>query len=153
MFACLPFLVVIIHAALKIHSLLPNNVMLLLTVVAANLAWRTSNRFALPYESVYLLARGIATRARIVDVYIAPSSMAKPEKATASYIYEYETFTGAKITGNLVLPVKRAWQLGLAEGATFTVLYSVENFAHYKPYFQIGDAEIVGAMGARITPP
>lgn len=112
-----------------------------------------SNPFTLHFQSTSLLKDGIATRAIIVDEYVAPSSATTHEKRTASYVYEYITFTGEKVSDSFVFPVKRAWQLGLSKGATFTVLYNIRNASDHKPYFQITDAEIVGAMGAKITPP
>lgn len=47
----------------------------------------------------------------------------------------------------------RAWQLGLKLGAVFTLLSDPKNPIRATPYFEITDAEIVGAMGAKITPP
>ena len=69
------------------------------------------------------------------------------------FSYKYESADSTVQSGSLILQRKRAWQLGLVTGATFTVLYNPKHPKAHKSYFQITDAEIVGAMGAKITPP
>lgn len=120
------------------------------------LSWwnNPSNPFRLQFPSTSLLKDGLPARAIIVDEYeyVASSFAILQETTTVSYTYEYTTFTGKKVTSEFTFPRRHAWQLGLSKGATFTVLYNIRNETDHKPYFQITDAEIIGAMGAKITP-
>ncbi|MBC8138419.1 MAG: hypothetical protein H8F28_21275 [Fibrella sp.] len=67
--------------------------------------------------------------------------------------YKYVSETGEAHSGKFVTKRSRAWQLGICEGASFTVLYKGGNPSEHTPYFRITESEIVGAMGARITQP
>ncbi|MBC8137239.1 MAG: hypothetical protein H8F28_15270 [Fibrella sp.] len=97
-----------------------------------------------------LLASGTATRAIVTHVDAIGASV---ETQIVTFTYRYELPNGKPETGSVVMPQTRAWQLGLEKGATFTVLYDPKEPTAHKPYFQITDAEIVGAMGAKIAPP
>ncbi len=109
--------------------------------------------FASIHERHLRLRRDIATRAVVNAVINRKRGNIRVEKHPLEFSYTYETLSGKSINGSFTLPQKRAWQLGLAKGATFTVLYNPSNHADNQPYFLITGVEIVGAMGARITPP
>lgn len=117
------------------------------------IASQIPNPFVTYKRHVWWLKKGTPTRAVVVDEFISPSSAVSLEDQTASFIYEYETFAGEKVTGNVKFSRRNAWQLSFAKGTAFTVIYNREIGTDHIPYFQISDAEIVGAMGAKITPP
>ncbi len=69
------------------------------------------------------------------------------------FLYGYRTPTGAVYERQFICSRQQACQLGLTEGATFTVLYDPDRPDKSTPYFSIRNAEIVGALGAKVTPP
>lgn len=100
-----------------------------------------------------LLKNGVPVRALITaEEDLASNGQTHIPKRTISFSYQFE-WNGEIQNNSFSMPRKRAWQLGLAEGATFTVLCDFKKPSVHIPYFQIKDVEIVGAMGAKITPP
>ncbi|MBC8139471.1 MAG: hypothetical protein H8F28_26635 [Fibrella sp.] len=100
-----------------------------------------------------LLRNGIPARALVTaEEDLASNEQKQIPKREISFLYQFEGH-GAIQYGRFTMQRKRAWQLGLAEGSTFTVLCDSKKPADHVPYFQITDREIVGAMGAKIIPP
>lgn len=96
-----------------------------------------------------LLRSGVATRA-LVTASVTLGDMTSP-KGLVSFVFRYERPDGSLGNDRVTVTRGRAWQLGLADNATFTVLCDPKPPYAVMPYFQMGDAEIVGAMGARVT--
>ncbi|MBC8142910.1 MAG: hypothetical protein H7Y38_15910 [Armatimonadetes bacterium] len=99
------------------------------------------------------LAFGTATRALVTSEDNTTPHKLPVEKYSIVFRYKYESADGRVHTDHLTVPRSRAWHLGLCEGATFTVLYNPKHPEAHTPYFQITDAELVGAMGAKVSPP
>lgn len=125
--------------------------LLLLGFIAVrNLTRTNSNNELLPLQ---YLAFGTPTRALVIHEKDTTPHKLPVEKHSIVFRYKYESADGKLQNGTLTVPRKRAWQLGLCEGATFTVLYNPKHPEAHTPYFQITDAEIVSAMGAKVSPP
>ncbi len=100
-----------------------------------------------------LLQTGIPFRARIVsEEDLTWDSTVPLPSHTIRFTYQYERNIG-RHTQTFTMNRSRAWQLGLQAGATFTLLCHANSPTQITPYFQITDVEIVGAMGAKVTPP
>ncbi len=100
-----------------------------------------------------LLQKGVASRALIIAEEELGESQSTPlEKRSVSFSYQYE-WNGVLCNGSFTMRRKRAWQLGIAKNATFTILCDAKDKTVMSPYFQITSFEIVGATGAKITPP
>ena len=99
------------------------------------------------------LQNGLPVRAVVTDITLYGATDESLSEQIASLLFEYALPNVATGNGATKVSRARAAQLGLEIGATFTVLVSSDQMLLTMPYFQMTDVEIVGAMGARITPP
>lgn len=101
-----------------------------------------------------LLRNGVATQGIITEMRISDASPdTLPVNQSVAFNYEFDGMDGRKRSRTFSTNLSHARQLGLKQGATFTVLTDPKKPVFATPYFQIIDAEIIGAMGAKITHP
>ncbi len=100
-----------------------------------------------------LLENGIPCRAVVVDVENQSLDVYnRPSEDLLKFSYRYETTGGIYRFGYFSLTRRRSWQLAITRGTTFTVLYLADDSEEAMPYFLITGQEIVGAIGAKISP-
>ena len=104
-------------------------------------------------KSFRMLRGGAATRAIVTGSHVSESTAGSPrEKQVLEYAFAFSV-NNKVIYGKFWFNRITALAMGIVEGATFTVVYDPNKPMNHEPYFKITNAEIVGAMGAKITPP